>query len=281
MKSAGRFPLRHLLGVAGVSFGYAGRAFPCVLAMVAIASFCFLKAFEATFPEGTVIDVVIWAFDPSAGVSLLWVVCPMILMVALSRMWKEKEHAHVIVAHGSEERLFLSYFIDVFLFSLAATAVLLGTLTACGFAVYGVASNLDSPSSLMVSYSKATAEGVGLAAALPVFALYGFLSLMFSGMAFYATRAVCKNSAIAFGIVTACGLPQVHGATSFVYDAAKALGLNMPIVNPLSYLYESASVFYPSWIPGAGHGLWALALIVGCLTGVGFVATKGRDYLRA
>lgn len=282
MGRVGQSRIRRFFALTAVSLGYMGRAFPLVLAMTALASFCFVKAFEGALPgNASAVDALIWAFDPSVGISLLWFVCPAIFMVALSRVWKEKERAHVIVAHGSEGKVFASYLADVLLLALAGTAVLLVTLLACGLATFGTVSNFGDSSSLMASYVKETTEGFGFSTALPVFALYGFLSLAFSGMAFYVVRVICKNTVAAFGVVAACGLPQVHGATSFVYDAAKTVGLNMPIVNPLSYLYETASVFYPSWIPGASHSLWVLALAVACLVGIGFVVTHGRDYASA
>lgn len=271
-----------LSAVLGVSLRYMGMFLPCcVLGLTAIASFCFLKAFDAAFPGSTAVDALIWAFDPSAGISLLWVVSPAIFMTALSYLWKEKERAHIIVAYGSEGRMFASYLSDVVVLALSVTMVLLGVLLLCGYVIFGSASNFDSPSSLMAAYTEETLEGFDLASSLPVFFVYGFLSLMFSGMAFYTLRAICKNTVLAWGIVIACGLPQIHGSTSFIYDAAKAVGMNMPIVNPLSYLYESSGVFYPSWLPGASHGFWVLVLIVACLIGIGFVVTKGREYLRA
>ena len=116
-------------------------------------------------------------------------------------------------------------------------------------------------------------------------AVLSFLVLSVFGIAFQLGRLLLNGPVVPFAALVLLGLPTIHGPQTFLIEAAQLLNLgvdpNGAATNPLSLPFEVTSVFYGSWLPGAGHGFWLQAVLFAALLAVGFLVAPRKDRLRS
>lgn len=228
-------------------------------------------------------DNLLWLFSSHHGVPLAWCVAPALMMAWLAKAGAFRSSAAWAVRHPGFRSLWAEDIADVVVgssvFSLAeiASGCAAAALCSNGPADFG-------PHGIFAAVVGSTFPGKPPS----LFAIVGscwavsFLALLAFGSLFQLGRSVLPSAIVPFVVLTLIGLPNVHGPQSGVIDMARAMGVPVDtagIANPLSIPFEMASVFYPSWLPGAGHGLWILALVAGAAVFCGIATAARRELL--
>lgn len=209
-------------------------------------------------------DYLVGACSPSAGFSLLWMACPAASMLVLTFVWRRRDSANLAVRQQSAGALWLSYEVDVTVVSLVATVTLVAALVAFGTASGLPFCDFEREESMFSQYAQGATMSLAPAEALPVVLAYCFAVLLFLNSAFCLLRLLLHRTVLPFALVVVAGVPSVHGTYSFVYDIAHNIaGGSLVTINPLSVIYDTASVGYVSWLPESGHNL--LFLVAFCL----------------
>lgn len=232
-----------------------------LVALLPLLSLGYCFSFRVTWPGASVFDLFSMAYSASNGLPLIWFVCPLITMLVLSRLWKLRLRCDVAVRGGSRSRMWLACIGDVLVASFACAAVVHLSLLVEGFALLGVPCDVGDPASLFAYYTGGQTLGeFSFGGALALMLLYAVLVLIVSNGLFFLLFCLA-NPTLAFFVVAFLAYPAVHKTHSFVHDVVSTYGGDLLAVNPLSYLYETASVFYPTWLPGSSHSLWFLVLV--------------------
>lgn len=254
---------------------------PALATATAIAAALYTRVFFANNGPATSCDLIISAFDPSRGIPLLWLICPIMTMAALGRIWSEKENPIIVVRAGRRKLFALSMFLDALACSLIVSTTLmasffiLGTVTGSGFYDFGDSASLFANSTQgQILTEKPIARIIGV-----IFTYAALSQMMLNGL-FCALRAACGPK-LSFAIVTLLCIPAIHAHDSFIYDAVRnIMGGSITVPNPLSVAFEWASVSYASWLPGANHHLAGLAVLALCATVFAFALNLHREYVR-
>ncbi|MCL2826169.1 MAG: hypothetical protein FWD72_02055 [Eggerthellaceae bacterium] len=251
-----------------------------LLAAVPALALVYTLNLASNFPRLTVMDLFIWSYDPTYGIPLLWLACPSVTMLILIGMWKKRSSYNIIVREGSRLSIWVSYLCDVVLVSCAVAILLHISLLICGVLSFRSLSNFDNPSSLFSFYTDGQLlEGFPFIGGFGLSFVYCLLALLLVNTGFCLANRFFKKPLIPFLIVSILDIPTIHSKTSIIYDIMRNfLGGTLVIQNPLSLVYESAGIFYGTWLPSHGHNLWLLALMFLCLATLG-AFTRKHDYL--
>ena len=249
------------------------------LCLIPLLAFIYYRVLDSNSWAPTTMDLIIAAYNPSVGLPLLWLLCPLATMAVLIMLWSRKDSVQVIVRQGSPLRIWRSYAGDIVSVSFVAALLLHASLMLLGAVFIGVDSNFDASTSIFSQeLTGITLQGFSFAQASLTLFLYCFLVLLLENMTFGVLRWGTQKTTGAFIVLSILNLPQIHGSTSIVYDIMHNLvGGSLAFVNPLSIPYEMSSVSYGTWLPGESHNLWFLLLLVIAVFGIGIWFSK-KDY---
>lgn len=107
-----------------------------------------------------------------------------------------------------------------------------------------------------------------------------FSALLASGLLFCLGKRLVRKAVVPFAVLTAIGLPIVHGPQSGFIEVARAMGLPVDassVTNPLAIPFETATVFYPSWLPGESHGILLLVAIAAATAAAGAAFLPSKE----
>ncbi|WP_080801313.1 hypothetical protein [Arabiibacter massiliensis] len=268
------------------------RAAPIVMAgciaAVAAAAFAacaqqtaYLSAYDLT---PGYLDSLIWLFSSHKGIPLLWCVAPAALMVWLVAAGRHRRGAGWAVRHGSVRELWVEDVADAVVGAAVFGAATMASACAAAWAFSGGAAADFGPHGVFAAVTEQVPPGpldVGTVTAAS--AALSFLVLAVFGTAFQLGRLLLNGPAVPFATLVLLGLPTIHGPQAFLLEAARLLGVPVDpngVTNPLSLPFEVSSVFYGSWLPGAGHGFWLQALLFAVLLALGLLAAPRKDRLR-
>lgn len=261
-------------------------AFCCCLIVVVVATFIthgiqtsYLRhnGFDPTFA-----DSVIWLLGAGNATlfPLLWCICPAVAMVWLIYLDRGRKGANWALRHGGFRELWIECLVDALTTACMIGVVAFVAAVAVSAAQSHVIIDFENPHGMFAALTEGrTMDSPSLASLLAVsFALC--LCVPAATVAVFALlRWVLSNELFPFFIVVVSGLSIVHGSLSFVVDLASAFGLPLDFANPLALLYETSSVAYHTWLPGASHGLWLqVAIVVGAF-GVGLLFSDKKEIL--
>lgn len=249
------------------------------LSLIPLLAFIYYRVLDSNGKAPTTMDLIIAAYNPSVGLPLLWLLCPLATMAVLIMLWARKDSVQIIVRQGSPIRIWRSYVVDIVSVSFIAALLLHASLVVLGAALIGVDSNFDVSTSIFSQeLSGATLQGFSFMQASLISFLYCFLVLLLENMIFGVLHWGTRKTTGAFIALSIVNLPQIHGSTSIVYDIMHNLvGGSLAFVNPLSILYETSSVSYSTWLPGESHNLCFLLLLAIAAFGMGIWFSK-KDY---
>ncbi len=254
---------------------------PALGAATAIAAALYTRVFFANNGSATSCDLIVSAFDPSRGIPLLWLICPILTMAALGRIWSEKENPIIVARAGNRKTFSLSMLLDALACSLIvsttlmASFIILGVTTGSGFCDFN-----NGASRFAIATQGQTIVEKPIAGIIGIMFAYAALSQMMLNGLFCAIRAVCGPKSSFAAVVLLC-VPAVHAHDSFIYDAVRnVMGGSIVVPNPLSVAFEWASVSYASWLPGASHHLLGLAVFALCAIIFACAANLHREYAR-
>lgn len=228
----------------------------------------------------TIMDLIIWSYDPSYGIPLLWFICPIVTIVILLGIWKKRSNYNITVRETSHTKIWLLLLLDCVIVSGISALLLHITLFVLGITTLGVEDNFSDPSSLFSFYTDGQLlESFSFTKGILLSFVYCFLSLTVINTLFCFLNQFFNKPIIPFLMVATLNLPAVHGSASIIYDVMRnVLGGNVSIPNPLSFLYETAGIFYATWLPGQSHNFLFLILVFFCLATLGLLKKK-QDYL--
>lgn len=246
---------------------------------VPVLALGYCVAMRFAHPSMAIFDLFVFAYDPSEGLPLLWFGCPLLTMAYLAHHWKQLSSAPAIVATGSRMRNWAFHLRDIVLTSLIFAAWLHICLLLAGFVLLGVP--LDSEFRIFSRYTDGQMPAdFSFANALAIMLPYAILVLIFSNTFFLILQQVV-STVPAYFIVALFAYPDVHKPYSFIYDIVVAIGGSLAGRNPISYIYHTATVFYPSWLPGQSHNLWFLVLLVGIAIFLSWLVMRKKEFLGA
>lgn len=250
------------------------------LALVPLLSLGYLRMFQAGHPDPTVMDAFVGALEPSKSIPLLWFLCPLLTMYRLVHMWKMREGYAVVARFSGRLSLGVAAVTDVVVVSFVFSLILVASLAVLGFLLLGQFENFQlATSEFARNTNGATLASFPIVPAMAILFAYSFLALLFVNAAFCLARTVLGDK-WGIAIMALLNLPAVHGRDSFVYDLMHNIsGGSMSVPNLLSLLYESASVWYSSWLPGQTHHLLLLFGFVVILAGACVASFSRRDWL--
>lgn len=249
-----------------------------LLACLPVLSFAYYRTLLQAWPHLTIFDLLTFAYNPSRGFPLIWFVCPIITMILLARIWKMRDDYNVASRMRSRTRIWLAQVSDIAAVSALCAIIIHLSLLAIGAIFIGVPSNVGDPVSIGAQFTGGqTLDKFSFSGAAALMLIYAFLALVVSNSLFFLLHSVLKTIP-AFFITVVLGYPEVHNSSAFVHDIVSTYGGSLNAVNPLSYLYETASVFYPSWLPGASHALWFLVVATVIFLGLGWVRVGRKEF---
>ncbi len=250
-----------------------------LLLSLPLLSLGYYFAIHTIWPNFTIFDLYIFAYNPSIGLPLIWFMYPLVTALILIRIWKQRSNSNFIVRAGKRLHIFIAQASDVVVVSILSATIAHLSLLLIGAICIGIPVNVDSSSSLFAYYTGGhTISEFSLSAALPITFAYAFLALFFSNTLFFFLYDILK-AIPAFFIMALMAFPEVHKTHAFMHDIASTYGGDPLSVNPLSYLYETANIFYQSWIPGEDHRLWFLPVITVVVLLLAFVSQRRVEYL--
>ncbi|MDR0514072.1 MAG: hypothetical protein LBG81_02775 [Coriobacteriaceae bacterium] len=233
----------------------------------------------------TLADVIIWIYDPADfGVSFVWTAAPIFSLLWLSRLWADRESPNWIVRQKSHASVWGIEVFDMVLTSILVGLIIHLFMLAAGLFVSEGFIGFDDPRGLFARYAPGCVPDASFAAVALGGLVFCWLALMVTHALFALLRRLMGsggNGWAAFVIVALLGLPQIHGKNVFLLEMLKALfPLASQAVNPLSYLYGSASIFYPTWAFGTSHGFLFLIGVFAVVIGIGTVYVRKRGVFR-
>ncbi|HIW76292.1 MULTISPECIES: hypothetical protein [Gordonibacter] len=227
------------------------------------ASYLQHNGFNPTFA-----DSLIWLLGPANATPfpLLWCVCPVVAMTWLLFMERGRDEANWAVRHGSFRRLWATRLVETTLVSLTFGFIAFAAATAASLIGTAAGStplvNFDDPHSLFAAFCDGTTTRPPSLATLLATALCLSLLAPCVLITLHALlRWILPGEVLAFLLITAAGLTAVHSPLAFALDAARALGTNLTLTNPLALLYETSSIAHATWLPGATHHLWLMPAV--------------------
>lgn len=231
------------------------------------------------------LDSLIWLFSSSRGIPLLWCIAPAALMVWLAVAGSSRCGAGWAVRHGNARELWVEDVVDAVIGALVFSAAT--TISACAAATSftgGVAADFG-PHGIFVAVTGVTLQApLDISIVTAACAALSFLVLVVFGVAFQLGRLLLNGPIVPFAALVLLGTPTIHGPQSFLIEFAQLLNLPVDpkgITNPLSLPFNVSSVFYDSWLPGAGHGFWLQAVIFVILVAAGLLTAPRKDRLRS
>ncbi len=251
-----------------------------LVVLIPFLTFGFFRMFDSGIRNLSVMDLVIGSYEPSYNFSLLWMLCPIISIICLIRVWGIKDGYNVITRQNTYTRIWISHLTDIFFFSCVIALILQISLIVIGVISIGTLANFSDTTSLFFSATgQQTIDNFSFSAAMPITFVYALLSLLFSNTLFYALQCLLNGTRIAFALVVLMGLATIHSTYSIIYDLTHSLpNFSFLVKNPLSFLYETASVSYTSWLPDQSHQLEILALSVIAFAVLALLASRKREY---
>ncbi len=255
-------------------------SFMALLVGVVVASFAYVKTAVSVDVGLCALDCLLDACDSARGIPLLWLVCPVFSAFYLGWLWQAREVPVAVALSGSRVRLAGIQLADAVVVSAAVSLVFVASTVLFGMLFTGVFCNFDAVASRFAYVNKGlTLEVVPVTEMMAAVYLYCVVSQVALFEVFYAVRNfVATKGAIA--ILGVLCLPAVHGHDSFIYDIAhNILGGSIVFPNPLSFLFEAASVGHASWVPGASHGFTVLFAMTGVLLALSFLLARRREFL--
>ena len=223
-------------------------------------------------------DLLVNAADPTRGLPLVWLVCPLIAMVYLGVLWTEKDLAVLVIRSRGRLPFAASMVVDVALISVLASFVIVLILLLSGL-LFGLGvCDFDSETSLFArSTAGATLANVAVFPMISIVCAYIFTAQFILGMMFCFFRMVF-GAKPSFAIIVLLCLPAIHAHDSFVYDIMHNIsGGTVIIPNPISYIFEYASISYASWLDSSHYILWLLCVAV-CVSLLALVASLRKEY---
>ncbi|WP_165171364.1 hypothetical protein [Adlercreutzia sp. ZJ242] len=269
------------------------RAAPVVMAccIFVVVSAAFVSCAEQTtylLANGLrpgYLDSLVWLFSSHRGIPLLWCVAPAALMVWLTVASSNRQGVSWAVRHGSARELWVEDVADAVVGALVfAVATVLSACAAA--AVFSGDSAADfGPHGVFAAVTgQVPVEPLDTAAVIAEATALSILVLAVFGTAFQFGRLLLGGPAVPFAVLVLLGLPAVHGPQAFFIEVARLLSLDVDpngVTNPLSLPFYVSSVFYGSWLPGAGHGLWLQAALFAALFVMGVLVASRKDLLRS
>ncbi len=254
--------------------------FVALLLGIVAASFAYVKTAVSVDIGLCALDCLLDACDSARGIPLLWLVCPVFSAFYLGWLWQARETPVAVAFLGSRARLAGIQLVDAVIVSVAVSLVFVVSLMLLGMLFTDSFCNFDAGASRFAYINKGlTLETVPVAEMVGATYLYSAVSQI----ALFAVFYVVRNFVAAKGAIAILGvlcLPAVHGHDSFIYDVAhNILGGSIIFPNPLSFLFEVASVGHASWLPGASHGFLPLLAIAGALLALAFLLARRREFL--
>lgn len=234
----------------------------------------------------TFADSLIWLLGPANATPfpLLWCICPVVAMTWLLFMERGRDEANWAVRHGSFRRLWATHLVETALVSLAFGFVAFAAAAAASF--IGTAAsgaplvNFDNPHSLFAAFCDgATTRPPSLAMLLATALCLSLLAPCALSALHALLRWIIPGEVLPFLLITAAGLTAVHSPLAFALDAARALGTNLTLTNPLALLYETSSITHATWLPGATHHLWLMPTIWLATTTLGLAIARRKELL--
>lgn len=229
------------------------------------------------------IDSLLWLFSSHRGIPLLWCIVPAALMVWLVAAGAPRRRAAWAVRHRSAAALWAEDVVDAVVGAAVFAAITVASACAAAAVFSGGAVADFGPHGLFAAVTGAVpptpldgAEVVGACAALSLLVLAVF------GTAFQAGFLALGKPLLPFAVLFLLGLPTVHGQQAILLEGARLAGLSVDpagVTNPLAFPFAVSSVFYESWLPGAGHGFWLQAVLFAVLCVAGAWASMRKDRL--
>lgn len=251
-----------------------------LLTLIPLLVFIYYRILDSSHLAPTTMDFIIGSYSPQGKFPLLWFLCPLLTMLALMTLWKEKDSVQIITRQKTPRRIWFSRVCDIVAISFAAALLMQVSIALIGYALIGTYSDFDVSTSMFShELSGLTLSNLSLWGSFSVTFAYCFMVLLFENMVFGVLCWVVKKPKAILVILAVVNLPQVHGTSSIIYDIMRNItGGSLAIANPLSLPYEASSISYASWLPGAGHSLWYLALFVVVLLCAGILFDKVQDH---
>lgn len=270
---------RQLASKATFTFALFDSVSITLLLALPLLCFGFCRTVHTSWPTATTFDFYLFAYSPSTGLPLIWFMCPLMTMIMLGRMWNERLSESTAVFAGSRASIWRSCIGDVMIVSIICALIVHASLFLIGMATTNVLFDENATDGPFAYYLEGReAPDLQMPYVLVLTFFYALLSLIVSNLLFFVLYGLLKFVP-AYFIVSVLAYPEVHKAHSIVHDAVSAFGGNLLARNPLSYFYETASVFYPSWLPGQSHQMWFLAAMAIVLAGLSWTVLRKREFL--
>ncbi|AEB06502.1 hypothetical protein Corgl_0383 [Coriobacterium glomerans PW2] len=244
-----------------------------------LLSFCYLRAVQLSGGRLSIFDLYVSAYSPSYGIPLLWLVCPIVSMVALARIWRIRDMCSITVRSGGRCRVWLARVADLCVLSGVSAMILHLSLLLVGAIFIGNPSDVgDASSRFAAATGGETIPGLSFPVASAIMLAYCFLTFLFQNSVFLLLRSLLGSLPAAI-IVVVLAYPEVHKAQAFISDFVGTFGGDALAINPLSYLFDTASVYYPSWLPSGAHNLWFLGILIAVVIAAARLVCRRRDHL--
>ncbi len=270
-----------LHGAARLSVALVGKGFLLPVLSSALAAPVFYRSMTERMDSLSVADLLVWACNPSFGIPLLWVLLPLAVFVALAFAWRRRDNANIVVRQGACSGQWAGYALDAALLCAVAVASLVVSFMALGLLSGASFIDFNSPESRYALLMNGETLEVSFAMFVLVVGAYGFSALFTLSMVFCLLRCLFRRVVIPAALVVVAGLPNVHGQESFVYDLVRNIsGGSLSVLNPLTVVYETSSIFYPSWATLGGHHLWFLVVLAAFVIVIGVALEGRREFLR-
>ncbi len=233
--------------------------------------------------DPTFADSIIWLLGSGNAtlLPLLWCICPCIAALWLVNLDRRTLSANWILRHRSFRELWLERVYDA-----TATAFIIGIVTFASVALVSYF-NTHNLIDFEQSHSVFAALADGTTVASPPILLLLFFSLALCLLASIAISVVfsllywvLSEPTLSFTVIMLLGLSPTHGSLSFVVDLAQGIGWPLgAFVNPLSFFYNTSSISYLTWLPGADHGLWLQMAVIAFSILLGIVYARKKEFL--
>ncbi|MEG2934599.1 MAG: hypothetical protein RR842_13570, partial [Gordonibacter sp.] len=231
------------------------------------------------------LDSLIWLFSSDRGIPLLWCIAPAALMLWLTVAGAGRHGAGWAVCHSNARELWIEDVVDAVVGALAFAAACVASACAAAAAFSGAAMADFGPHGIFAAVTgQALQIPLDIVEVVFAVAVLSFLVLAVFGIAFQLGRLLLNGPAVPFAALILLGLPAIHGPQAFLLEAARLLSFPVDprgVTNPLSLPFEVTSLFYDSWLPGAGHGLWLQFVLFAVLFAAGLLAAPCKDCLRS
>ena len=251
-----------------------------LFAFLPLISYAYFRELVKNWPNLTTFDLFVFAYNPSIGLPLIWFICPIVTMIILARIWGERASYNIICRMGTRTRIWSTHFIDILIIAFFCSVIVHISLFFIGLVFIDIPFVTSDQTSIFARFTGGqTLESFSPFSTFAIMLLYSFFVLVFVNSCFMLLYFI-SSALPAFILISLLNFPSVHKTHAIVHDIVSGYGGDLLAVNPLSYLYETASVFYPSWLPGQTHMIWFLVLMIGISLFLGWLAVQRKQYVK-